>query len=1547
MKRSILLLMFLLCLVSGETWADVLSDGGLVRITNRRTTTAALTDNGNGTLGSQLSATDYSQVWILTPTGGGYTLQNGNTGRYLDDDNEFRSPSKSATILHIQASTNANGFYNITESSTFNASLNDCLNLNEDGTTLYKWTFSNDPGSDWNITTVPVSEFTLDQVKANIKNNNRLVRVTNRRNSNAALADNGSTTLGAVLSKTDYSQVWLLTAVSGGYTLRNGNTGRYLNDDDNFRTPSTTATTLQIQVSPNNSSYFNITESASFTTANDCLNLNGDGTTLYKWTYVGDAGSDWAITDVPETEYTTDQVYQNLRSKSGLSEPVAGAYYRIKNIYYNNYMYENSSSNKLSDEAIDENKLAQYWTLVASGNGYLLQNLLTQRYITPQRGVRSVQYGTQTTKPSNVFTLTRTSDETLYAYSIDDNNGIGLHCDGQSNVVGWDTSITPSMWGFEKVELSDDFITEARKVLGSYSDVVKNRSAYQASLDNLFSDKACTMLKSNIAGLTDAQLEENSDYAALPEAIKEMVLKVKNNTWAQTTTTSTVTDSYEKFFRIASYKPYSNYTEMAGGNYTYQSNMYGKLSGPTGITLKTNDILYIYVDANASSDCTLQAEIVKADDNAGGHQSGTTTNLTAGLNVLQANEQSNVYIFYQLNDCSKYLANYNDIKIHLEGGTVNGCFDVTRGMKNQDWANMRDLGMMEASPVLNMKTEHLVFAMDAPAVISAMTAAQNSAGDTQADAEKLMRIWDTIVDNEERLQGLDDFAGRLRNVWNCFSVNSAYMYATSYGTYYNTNTLPTVMNYYELTHQSEGNEGGALWGPSHEMGHNHQAAINLIGTTESSNNMFSNINLFEQGVSTTRYQSPVANFTNLADQLNWNSRNISVSTRMFFQLYLYFHVAKGDSTFYPRVFKAMRADKISRGNWDNTLTADTDGDGTADYTTGYKSYGKDDYLKFAKTVCKVANADLSEFFESYGMFIPEDNQFVGDYSNYWVTTTQADIDAAKTEMKSYSTKLNNIMFIDDHIVQKPANADNKFEAVPASSGMKVNCGTYEGSKVGTAGTLGDYESYSNPQAGAGNTYSISNGVISFLGTDYVGYKIYDTSGNLIWACNSDQATIPSSILSLFPNDVVVKAASATMEDAVMTFNDGENATYATLVRTNVKPYYEAGVIPFGLTQEGINQLDEDGYQAALNSCSVETYNKLLADVSQYINIPTDGYYRIQSSGSRSWGKSFIGVGNNSTSRGTAANGYGLRTVTASAAAADFSTVIKFTRVTNLDGYVYKLSTETEGIVSPQGLNYPFELTAKEDQGNNFIFKPVSGQPGMVTIQDATITDGNGFFHETDWNENKSAVVRWSDNEDASHWQVSALTEDNFSIAMQQINGENYASLALPFGATISGAKAYVGTVDEANKRFILQEIGTTIPAGTPVILLGENSAAKVTINTNATATIPQNSLSPIYWETAVNTQDYYLGTYDGQAGFYKANINKSISNRAYLKSTEVTDMAAKGYTFDLTTGLNTISIDNNSNINSSTPRYNLQGQRVDSSYKGVVIVNGRKMIIKK
>ena len=924
-----------------------------------------------------------------------------------------------------------------------------------------------------------------------------LIRLKSKRTSWYLSATTGGAATTAAKNASAMSQVWILEAHGDGHYLRSANTGEYLQTD--YTQTGTGKTRLYIRKSPNatgTAKFYNISSKSDFT-GSSFLNTNSSHALF---SYSMDEGCDWYIE--AEATFSEEEVLNKLRESTPFTSQLTdGAFYRLHSIY-SRVLTEGSD---LSTKEADDTNYSQYWQLHQTSAGWTLQTAVTGKYILRQTQT-SVPYHLGNTPTS--FNVNATGDkwDTLWTISYGTDWG-GLH-DAQTqghSVVYWDYQAEASSWHLEEVQVDEELLEQMRQQQTDYDELVANKTKMQLCLSKLFEDLACTTLKADIATLSDEELAANESFSALNSDMQAMVLKVKNGTWQQYTDQTTGYQAdYEKFFRIANYQVYSNHETMANAKNFTMSNAFGKLSGPTGIVANAGDIIYVYVSNSAKTGSTLMIEAVSTDGVPGNHPTGETITLKGGLNLLRFTEQKMLYVFYQLTDPAKKLEQYPDISIHIEGGQLQGYWDATRGMTNADWKLLQQ-DLLKACPVLNLKTKHLVFCMDAELVKQA----------EPNEMEGLMRIWDRIVENEESYMGVEDFEGRYRNVWNAFSGASSYMHSTTHGTWYNESTIPTIMNYQKMT------QPGNLWGPSHEIGHNHQGSINVIGTTESSNNLFSNINTFEQGIITSRRQLPVDVFCELGKGTRWLERNIWQTTSMFFQLYLYFHVQQHNDQFLPDLFRALRKSPINKG-------------------TGR---GADDYLHLAKTICDVAQADLSEFFEAYGMFVPGSKMHVNDYADYYVTTTQADINAARRYMQQYERKLGNIMFIDDHLEpMKPADPDNIFEGVPAtSSGLKKNnldqhneVAEYKSLPIGEAG---DYELFTDDAPDVtGDYYSLSpNGkTITFHGTDYAGHKFYDTQGNLIWATNARTVALPQAVLNLGLANVTIMTAMYNMKDALCT-----------------------------------------------------------------------------------------------------------------------------------------------------------------------------------------------------------------------------------------------------------------------------------------------------------------------------------------------------------------------------------------------------------------------------
>lgn len=168
---------------------------------------------------------------------------------------------------------------------------------------------------------------------------------------------------------------------------------------------------------------------------------------------------------------------------------------------------------------------------------------------------------------------------------------------------------------------------------------------------------------------------------------------------------------------------------------------------------------------------------------------------------------------------------------------------------------------------------------------------------------------------------------------------------------------------------------------------------------------------------------------------------------------------------------------------------------------------------------------------------------------------------------------------------------------------------------------------------------------------------------------------------------------------------------------------------------------------------------------------------------------------------------------------------------------------------------------------------------------------------------------------------------------------NYAEL---------GLKAYAVKLNVEEKTITLEEIKGVVPAGVPVLLKGD--ANKVYALDKAEGGSPVSTDLKFSDGTATSTAEtavYGLATVGGQDGFYKAFNGKTIPAKcAYL---EVANSASSVKCFSLgdhsgsTTGITSVK---NEAAGNNAPMYNLAGQLVDKGYKGIVIKNGKKIVLK-
>lgn len=826
------------------------------------------------------------------------------------------------------------------------------------------------------------------------------------------------------------------------------------------------------------------------------------------------AFSEWIVEEKPAEHTYTD-----------VSSLTSGRYYRLTS-YIDATRHITESNGVLYAYTSSDTGYDQIWKFTKSGSNWTMQNMLSQNYVQSSKNGNNA-YTTGSTAATIVLTNNGTAEDGRTYFMLAPSNAITGYFNNSKSaqsyrIVPWHvTTDESSFWYIQEVNITDADVEAAndlRTEIANKANILANASTYNSALRTFFSDNACTQLRDSYANMTDADLRDAMSF--FPVELQEMAVCVKNDRWDENATKN----RYIKDFRIHNYDIYSDPDVWAMET---KVGRFGNLYHPTGITCKAGELLYVMVGDNVKdSDAHLELGITPGTNN----NPSQTITLQAGLNVIMPNVDGEAFVIYRLTNKDKLLDEYPDIKVHIEGGEATGCFDMHRGHTNNDWAYLCS----------NMFTNEYLHIMAENSVINCYTEKVRGA----KRLTEVLRILDWIFITEEKLIGHDgQWNGRYNPVIvirDQISGNPNWS-----GTSINLNNINTE----SLNFESLMNE---RWVYYHEEAHGHQYPVNLVGTTESSNNGLAQMVNHEFGISSRRADGvkTLVRFKNngwgWVDMLRGGegaSRTagfvdhdacVWVLNHMFYQLYLYFHVAGNKPDFWPRLCDKMReyGGLVQHGNDANNPTL-----------------YYEDYLLFAKACAAASETDLSEFFDTWGFFgyyedvkvgneyeafssKDKDDQgirYVGDYGHYYLKmpmeTNQEDvnrIEELRTFMKSQPKKAPNIMFIDDHILDRTVSNDC-FAAQMDPSLIGQPVAFY--SETGRQGDFGDFAQFTGTNEASNLDYSISGNTVTMTGDGLVGVKIYDADGNLKYIYNTNTFELKDGVADKLNNGTYTLVAA--------------------------------------------------------------------------------------------------------------------------------------------------------------------------------------------------------------------------------------------------------------------------------------------------------------------------------------------------------------------------------------------------------------------------------------
>ena len=990
----------------------------------------------------------------------------------------------------------------------------------------------------------------------------KVYRIYSVRHTGWMMTERMNNTVGTINVKgtKDYAQMWVVTANSDNatYSLRNVNTGHYIQFPNQNATAQATTSAVKTYFINKDATnhYYGISENAEGS-GNKNLNTNTAMDNVVGWSMGDDVGSQWVFEEVPSSEITLAEVKARLKSLNPFGELESGKYYRLQNYAYpTRYMAEAYTADGKVwgyETAKVANLNSLIWKIEGNAtNGYTLQNVLTKHYIADQ-GSTSAQFPTTDTAGSAKKFMVHAEggddwNYPHYAFHRAANDQASLHCASSQSywVVKWTyNNATASFWYLEPVELSAADLAAIAQEYADYlqekqdlDNVNTNAATLNGKLQKYFSDYACTQLRDTYATATDESLTSAMTADGIPAALREMALRVKNDTW----NSDAQRNRYDKLFRISTYECYSKNTVWSNITGT---GAFAELINPTGITVKNGDVVYIYVNSDVhDSDATIGLQLT-SDTNV---RAASRIDLHKGVNAWMSTGDGELFIDYTLNNSAKYLSNYPAIKVHIEGGRATGCWDMHRGMTNADWAWLTKHAFEDT--FLHVKGHSTVLNLLADNVRSA------------TDPVRIMKGWDFAFDHLQHLIGHDgQWDGRYRPVIN---PRHSYSGAPNWGGYGGSNH-PGISNGYLFNYDNFYN--GNIWEILHEEGHGHSGPINCAGMTEISNNGLSQMVSYEWGLNYSRGEGgrglmELFNYT-LGDKQGWTwidymryatpyyDYSLHICNQMLYHLYLYFEVQGHHPGFMPRVYDWLRANGgIQKGS------------SVANPTLYYN-----DYLKLAKACVEVTKTDLSEFFQAHGMFKyyedvlshrdEDDNPtaqanhilYVGDYGSYYMKMPSKNVpeDVAYVNdfiqyMKNQPNKAPNILFVEDRIEQQTVSPDSPVAQLdPTRAGQeKIHYWDLQGSM----GDFGQYTHFNDKNTADNIDYTIgtetatltlkdlnnqnftqTGKTVHVTGNGLVGLKVYDAAGNLVYLANTRDFFVPSDIATGLQNGTYTLVAA--------------------------------------------------------------------------------------------------------------------------------------------------------------------------------------------------------------------------------------------------------------------------------------------------------------------------------------------------------------------------------------------------------------------------------------
>ena len=198
-------------------------------------------------------------------------------------------------------------------------------------------------------------------------------------------------------------------------------------------------------------------------------------------------------------------------------------------------------------------------------------------------------------------------------------------------------------------------------------------------------------------------------------------------------------------------------------------------------------------------------------------------------------------------------------------------------------------------------------------------------------------------------------------------------------------------------------------------------------------------------------------------------------------------------------------------------------------------------------------------------------------------------------------------------------------------------------------------------------------------------------------------------------------------------------------------------------------------------------------------------------------------------------------------------------------------------------------------------------------------------------------------------KIEALDVPQETVTISSSGYSTYAAY-YPVDYSKLGLTTYTVKLNKEKTGIEMEEVKDVVPAGVAVLLKGTANTdyhltkAEGGLNVTSDLKLSDGTITSTTKKTV-----YGLATVNNQDGFYMASNDKKIPAKCAYLEVEVKNSANPAKFYSLgdhsgsTTGITSVK---NEAVGNNAPMYNLAGQLVDKGYKGIVIKNGKKIVLK-